>query len=334
MILGMARGEQASKKPPAISAVNMIVGAEEFLAERQRFAIVHAARKKAGNPELPVELHKATNLSEPQLIELLSPSLFAEDRIVVISGVADCGKETVALLKSAIETPADGVVLILLHSGKGRNKRLVNEWQKLGVRIFPAEPLRPRERRSFVEQEFRSYGVSVGPEVVDRMLDSVGSDLRELASAVSQLVADTDANVTPDAVQRYYQGQAEVTGFDIADLVLAGRQGEAVAAARRAIQLGVPLVLIASALSTAMRDVARVAGAGRIDPRRDASAFGMAPWKLEKTLRVARQWPPAAVSRGVQLVAQLDAGVKGQLPAPEYAVEDTVRQLAGLIARR
>ncbi|WOH93905.1 hypothetical protein [Corynebacterium urealyticum] len=128
-----------------------------------------------------------------------------------------------------------------------------------------------------MEQEFRSYGVSVGPEVVDRMLDSVGSDLRELASAVSQLVADTDANVTPDAVQRYYQGQAEVTGFDIADLVLAGRQGEAVAAARRAIQLGVPLVLIASALSTAMRDVARVAGAGRIDPRRDASAFGMAP---------------------------------------------------------
>ena len=48
-------------------------------------------------------------------------------------------------------------------------------------------------------------------------------------------------------------------------------------AARRAIQLGVPLVLIASALFTAMRDVARVAGAGRIDPRRDASAFGMAP---------------------------------------------------------
>ncbi|WOH93906.1 hypothetical protein [Corynebacterium urealyticum] len=122
-------GEQET---PAISAVNMIVGAEEFLAERQRFAIVHAARKNAGDPDLPVELHKATNLSEPQLIELLSPSLFAEDRIVVISGVADCGKETVALLKSAIETPADGVVLILLHSGKGRNKRLVNEWQKLG----------------------------------------------------------------------------------------------------------------------------------------------------------------------------------------------------------
>ena len=97
-------------------------------------------------------------MSEPQLIELLSPSLFAEDRIMVISGVADCGKETVALLKSAIDTPADGVVLILLHSGKGRNKRLVNEWQKLGVRIFPAEPLRPRERRAFVEQEFRPMG--------------------------------------------------------------------------------------------------------------------------------------------------------------------------------
>src|SRR5699024_11342449 len=132
-------------------------------------------------------------------------------RVVVGPGGAAWGEGTVALLKSAIDTPADGVVLILLHSGKGRNKRLVNEWQKLGVRIFPAEPLRPRERRAFVEQEFRSYGVSVGPEVVDRMLDSVGSDLRELASAVSQLVADTDANVTPAAVQRYYQRSEEHT---------------------------------------------------------------------------------------------------------------------------
>lgn len=335
MIWDMEHGRagNAQARGPAIAAVNLIVGGDEFLAERQRLAIANAARRNAGNPDLPMEMHKASSLSSPELLELLSPSLFAEDRIIAITGVAETGKETVGMLTDAIKNPAPGVVLILLHSGKGRNKKLVTEWPKLGAKVFPAAEMRANEKRGFVEQEFRDQGVRVSPEVVNLMLEGVGSDLRELASAVSQLVADTDANVTPDAVRSYYQGKAEVTGFDIADLVMNGRQAEAVAAIRRALQLGVPHVLVSSALANSMRDIARVAGAGRIDPRRDASYFGMPPWKLEKTLRVARNWSPAAVSRGVQLVAELDAGVKGQHVAPEYALENTVRTLAGLVRR-
>ena len=66
------------------------------------------------------------------------------------------------------------------------------------------------------------------------VLEGVGSDLRELASAISQLVSDTGGNVTREAVQNYYVGVAEVANWDIADAAVAGRVEAAVSTCRRA----------------------------------------------------------------------------------------------------
>lgn len=321
-----------SPKPPA--PVNLVVGADEFLAERRRIAVVNAARRSAGNPDLPVEMHKASELSTPEIIELLSPSLFADDRIIVVWGIEDVAKEIVDAIESSIKDPAPGVVLILQHTGKGRNKKLVQSWPKLGAQVHSAAELKGRELAGFVDSEFRAKKVRVSPEVTQLMVDVVGSDLRELASAVSQLVADTNGNVTVEAVKKYYSGKAEVSGFDVAEFAVTGRTTEAVASARRALQLGVSPVLLASALSGMVADIAKVAENRRIDPRRQASEFGMPPWKLEKTLRLARAWSPAAVAQGVQIVAKLDAGVKGHAADVDYAVEDAVRSIAQLVARR
>lgn len=319
--------------PQHPAPVNLIVGGDDFLAERRRSAIVQQARRASGNEDLPVEMHKASELSAPELAELLSPSLFAEDRIIVISGVEDAGKETITLIEQAITDPADGVVLILIHTGKGRNKKLVQSWPKLGAVVHEAAELKGRERQNFVDQEFRRYKVRVDPHVTQFLLDAVGSDLRELASAVSQLVADTDGNVDLIAAKKYYSGKAEVSGFDVADEAINGRVTAAVALARRALQLGTPPVLLASALSGSMADIAKVAG-NRVDPRRDAAALGMPPWKLERTARTARAWNPAMVARGVQIVATLDAGVKGHSADINFAVESAVRQIAELAAAR
>lgn len=54
------------------------------------------------------------------------------------------------------------------------------------------------------------------------MINAIGSDLRELASACSQLVADTGGAVDAVAVRRYHSGKAEVKGFDIADKAVVG----------------------------------------------------------------------------------------------------------------
>ena len=70
------------------------------------------------------------------------------------------------------------------------------------------------------------------------MLANVGSDLRELASAVSQLVADTGGKVTEAAVETYYSGRAEVRGFEIADKAVTGDRAGALEALAWAMHHG------------------------------------------------------------------------------------------------
>ena len=110
--------------------------------------------------------------------------------------------------------PAPGIVIIIQHTGGGRQKSLVPKFKKLAD-VHEANPLNDGQRRTWVTEEFRSHGVRPTPDVVAALLESVGSDLRELASAVSQLVADTDGEITVAAVREYYVGVAEVAGFDL-----------------------------------------------------------------------------------------------------------------------
>ncbi|NED64795.1 DNA polymerase III subunit delta, partial [Streptomyces sp. SID10244] len=55
----------------------------------------------ATGADIPVTRVRAGDVTEHELAELLSPSLFAEDRIVVVESAAEAGKEPAALISAA-----------------------------------------------------------------------------------------------------------------------------------------------------------------------------------------------------------------------------------------
>ena len=132
-------------------------------------------------------------------------------------------------------------------------------------------------------------------EVVTVLLDAVGSDIRELASACSQLVADTDGQVNVAAVRRYHSGKAEVKGFDIADKAVSGDMAGAAESLRWAMMSGEPRVVLADALAEAVHTIARV-GPLSGDPYRLAGDLGMPPWRVQKAQKQSRRWSRETVA--------------------------------------
>ena len=306
----------------------MIVGENEFLAERAREAVVAQVRAEQ-SPDVVVSTLRAGDVTEHELIDLFSPSLFGEDRLVVLTNTEDAGKEPAALILDAAMNPAPGITLIISHSGGGRQKQLATKLRKIAT-VHEVANLKPSERPRWVTDEFRRHGVRVTPDVVQAVLEGVGSDLRELASAISQLVADNAGNVTEAAVREYYIGVAEVSGFDIADLACSGQTQRAVASTRRALQLGTSPVALAAALSMKVSAIARLYSTMRVDAHALAGQLGMAPFVVEKTAKIARRWSSSAVSEAVIVMADLDATVKGQGGDPEYAIEQAVARISQL----
>jgi len=306
-----------------LNPVHLVLGEDDFLAERATKAIVAQAGEG-----VEVTTLRAGDVSEGEIAMATSPSLFAEDRVVVVKHAELAGKEPTEILLQACVNPAPGITLIVEHTGGGRQKAMVKKFAKV-AEVHKADPLKDNERRSWLMEEFRCHGVRPTPDVAAAVLESVGSDLRELASAVSQLVSDTEGELTVEAVRAYYVGVAEVAGFDIADQAVAGRADRALASTRRALQLGTSPVSIAAALARKVGDIAKLHGV-RGNPDQLARTVGMHPYVAKKTMQVARQWSGDAVSHAVIIVSDLDAEVKGQGGDPEFALENAVRRIAEL----
>ncbi|MCT1683332.1 DNA polymerase III subunit delta [Corynebacterium appendicis] len=306
-----------------IIPVHLVVGEDEFLAERATKSIIDEV-----GPAAEVSTLRAGDITVSELAQATSPSLFAEERVVVVTNTELAGKEPTELLLQAAADPAPGMTLVIVHSGKGRNKSYVAKFRKVAD-VHEVNSPNQRERQSWVTAEFRRHGVRPTPDVIGALLESVGSDLRELASAIEQLVADTEGELTVAKVRAYYTGVAEVSGFDIADQAIAGRTDRALASTRRALQLGISPVAIAAALANKVGDVAKLYQT-RGNPDQIARTVGMHPFVAKKTMQVARNWSGSSVSEAVIIVADLDATVKGQGGDPEFAVEDAVRRIAQL----
>ncbi|WP_084471429.1 DNA polymerase III subunit delta [Nocardia speluncae] len=318
-----------------VAAVHLVLGEEELLIQRAIAGVAAQVRADAPDPDaVPVDRLRAGDASSAELAELLSPSLFAEDRVIILESADQAGKDAVAVITEAVTAPPEGVVLMVVHSGGGRAKALVPALRKAGAEVHECAKLaKASERAEFVRAEFRAAGARVPGEVVQAVLDSVGSELRELAAACSQLVADTGGDLDLAAVRRYYSGKAEVSGFEVADLTVAGNRPGAVEALRWAQDRGVPHVVLADALADSVHTIAKVGSAGRGDPFKLAGPLGLPPWKVKKAQAQARGWSPAAIGSALRVVATLNADVKGGAADSGFALEDAVLKLLALQGR-
>ena len=314
-----------------VSALHLVLGDEELLVERAVAAVLREARKQAGTDDVPVDRLRAGDVSTSELAELLSPSLFADERVVVLEAAAEAGKDAVALIATAAADLPPGTMLVVVHSGGGRAKALADQLKTLGAQVHPcARITKASERADFIRREFRALKIKVSDDTVTAVLDAIGSDIRELAAVCSQLVADTDGNPDAAAVRRYHSGKAEVKGFDIADKAVVGDVAGAAEALRWAMMSGEPQVVLADALAEAVHSIARV-GPLSGDPYRLAAELGMPPWRVQKAQKQARRWSRASVAEAIQIVATLNADVKGAAADADYALEAAVRKVAELV---
>lgn len=177
--------------------------------------------------------------------------------------------------------------------------------------------------------EFRTLGRSATPEASQALVDSIGSDLRELASACAQLAADVEGTIDVAVVARYYTGRAEATGFEVADLAVTGRTAEALERLRWALAVGQPLPGITFALASGVRAIGKLASAPRgANPGQLARELGMPPWKIDRVRQQMRGWTGDGVSVALRAVAEADAAVKGGGADPAYALEKAVVAIA------
>ena len=316
---------RAAGTTAASGLVGVVVGDEELLVERAVARLVAAAADGgAGVREVT-----AGRLSPGDLAALTSPSLFDAAAVVVIRDAQDASKDVAEELAALAADPPADARIVVTHAGGAKGKALLTSLTRHGAQVVDCPKVtRFGDRMTFVREEFRAAGRRIDESGVRALIDAVGSDLREIASACAQLAADTTGTVDQSVVARYYRGRADATGFAVADRAMEGRLAEALELLRWALAIGVSPVLITSALAQGVRLAGRVGAAPRGQPAAALAAdLGAPPWRIDKVRQQLRGWKAAGIAQALAAVAEADAQVKGEGANPGYALEVAIRAI-------
>ena len=311
-----------------LAPLTLVTGNEELLVERAVRAMVAAAGESAGpagdagGGSGAVELD-AVALQPGDIRAAATPSLFGDSPVVVVVGLErlkkkddDGGEDAFATARAELlgylARPDSDVAVVLVHGGGPIGRDVVTAAKKAGatnVDVSSPPKSKGREvaahRRQFVVAELDRLRLTVTREAADLLVVAVGSDLRSLAGACSQLAADANlaggSRVDVDLVSRYYGGRAEVDAFGISDHLMRGRTAQALALLRQMLG-NEPLQKVGPML------------------------VGGIAWRVRQRAaqRPSDGWTPETLSQALTALAAADAAIKGGEADAEYALERMV----------
>lgn len=302
----------------------LVKGPEEYLRELATAGVVAKAREALGPVEL-VEL-SASGYQVGQLQDATSPSLFGDPKVVIISEV-DVSEAIDNDLIAYTSAPDSNCCVIVVHNGGQRGKKLLTALTSAGApQLDCAELKKPAEKANFVRQILKTERRKVTPEAVTALIDAVGDDLRQLASATKQLAVDIESDITADAVNQYYAGRIQATTFQIADAAVAGDAPRAIALLRQALAQGLKGPELTAVLALKLRTLAKVAAAHQnLISNRE---LRMPDWQIRNANTELRNWRPQRLATAFEAIAQADYEVKGGAVSAPYALEKVILTIA------
>lgn len=316
-----------------MNALYLLLGSEGALADRALNKIT--AQLKGEKAEVTTLL--AGDVIPGDIADALAPSLFSERRALILKDLQDLDDECKDEITRYLENVDSTTTVVFIHKGGVKGKALLDAIKKAKPEIIACDALKKEaEKEQFVKELFLDSGRKATPGAVKALVGALGSDLRELQQAVSQLALDAPkGTIDEEIIDTFHKGRIETTGFDVADATLDGDLPTALVSLRSALETGTDPVMVTSAIASSLRNLAKVSGTNRGAKSFElAGELGMAPWQIDKARRQLAGWSPRGIASAVEAVAKADADVKGASSDPIFALEKALATIAAARAAR
>lgn len=319
----------------APARITILVGKETAIADRALAEITASLRRAEGSLER-VTVRAASDEAAGVVADAMSPNLFGDPILLVVTDLQDIAEDADATLRAAIVDMPDHVWLVVVHSGVVKGKNLLDTLRKAGAEQVDCKELKGKGLQEFLTKEVARHKRKMTSDALQAMTDAIGADLPMLLAAISQLCADVEHDpIGLEDVQAYFEGVAEVSGFAIADAVWSRQAVQALRLLRWSMTSGdvaVPSVMaLASGLRTLVRVAAVAPGASDVDIAREA---GVPPWKVQILRRQWQQWSgdQRRLALAAVALADADAAMKGGIAeGVSLDPEQRLRELERLV---
>lgn len=249
--------------------------------------------------------------------------LFADTRLVIIRDLSH-NSELWSRLPDWIEGVADETHLVLIDEKPDKRTVSYKALKTAGaIREFPAWTDRDRHAaQSWVSARAKQQGLSLTPELARHVVDRVGVDQWQLASAIDKLLLLD--RVDTQAIDEHVEVHPTENIFQLFETAIEGsptRLRQLV----DTLRLSEDAYAVFALLSSQVVQMAAVIHApASADP---AKEFGIHPFVVSKLRRAGGKLGPAGVSRMVAAYAKADVELKTSATDPWPIVESLLARM-------
>jgi DNA polymerase III subunit delta len=306
-----------------VKPVRIIATSDEFLAGLELDPL-RAKAKERGFAEQDVPADDPVAISNA----LETASLFDAGRLVIVRD-ADAAKEpSLAAMARWAESPTPDTRLVLLCATPAGTKRVAKAFGD-HAEVRTPEDVPPWEVPGWVVKRARALGRKMSADAAKALVEALGTDLRELASAIDQLAASTSAETPIDVavVVAQFRG-IESRIHEFVDALFDRDRAQALRRLRALLSHGESPILITAAIATHLRILAMLSAAERRPAAAVAKELGIKEGPVKRAMRRSRNFTPDEIRRAYRLVADADLAFKSEGDDP-LVLELLVDEIAG-----
>lgn len=300
-----------------MTSVYLLAG-EQFLVEE---ALDRIRRENDIDPLSEVDFDSSADIAELNGA-LDTPTLLGGTRLVVVREADGLKKDQIESLTRYVDAPAPSTVLVLVAEGRTKLDAAV---KKNGA-VISLDPPKGRRLAGWIRERGREHKLVLDDRAAWALIDSVGTELRDLDGALEQLFTKRGpgSKVGASDVRDAFPRLADERVFVLTDAIGDRRLPVAMTTLRRLLDQGDPPVVLFGAVIAHVRRMLRVRRVADQGPAAVASAVGWPEWRAKNLARQARAYREEELVTALGTLAQADFDMKNGDVAGDVALERAV----------
>jgi DNA polymerase III delta subunit len=295
----------------ATAGLLLIHGDEPYLVDR-------TVEQWRASATADIEVIDAPTKLEPLIASLVDMPLFADERHVLVRDLPQLsgsrkGGAGVDELVHALGMRAPSTHLCFaVRASVAPGNPILAAVQAQGGSVVHHPPLRPGDRRQWLEAELRSRNLTLSPGGVELLLRCSGGDLGAIDGELDKIAAHRE-RLTIEQLHELIAGTEQLQLYNVLDLLAGPQPAAGAALLADLIAEGRSPQYLLSILAGQLRDLL-MAHAVLLSGARGASALASAlripGWRAERVLRNTHGIPAMLAMAWMRRLQRIDAGLK------------------------
>jgi DNA polymerase III subunit delta len=296
-----------------LKPVYLISGDDDSKIDAWRTRVRKRAEAENG-PGALESFHAGSDTADAVVASLAALTFATGTRYLLVDDVGAWKAADAAPIVDALASPPPDTVLVLIVRGKPL-KSLATAVENAGGELRDHAAPKPWEMPKWVTGRARELGLRLDGEAAKTLVAIVGSGQQRLSREIEKIsiALHPEPTATTEDVERLAAGEASPKVYDLADAVVAGNVGSAIALAEELSEWGERPSRYVYPIVGRLREVHRAVELleSGMTEKELASALKMPPWRAKKVVALARRADREALERATCRFADLEVELRG-----------------------